>query len=212
LAEDLRRFLAGEVIRARPAAVPERAVKWVRRRPAAVALLAAVVACLALPTGLCWHYLDLRQAYARVERSERQARADEARARQLVYASDVRRADHLFKTGDVGRMTELLQRHVPSAGEEDRRGFAWRYLWPQRQVIPPPFRAHEGGLLLLGLAPDGRVRATAGRDGLLKLWDPDTGRPRATFEGLGGSFALQGTLTDSQAPHRMWRHVGLARW
>jgi WD40 repeat protein/serine/threonine protein kinase len=192
LAEDLRRFLAGEVIRARPTAVPERAAKWVRRRPAAaVALLAAVVAGLALPAVLLWHNLGLRQAYVRVERSERQARANEARAQQLVYASDVRLADQLFKTGDVARMTELLERHVPAAGEEDRRHFAWRYLWPHRQALPAPLRAHEGALVLLALAPDGRVRVTAGRDGLLKLWDPDTGRARvasATVEGRKVGF------------------------
>jgi serine/threonine protein kinase len=40
LAEDLRAFLAGEPIRAAPAGVWERALKWVRRRPVAVVLLA----------------------------------------------------------------------------------------------------------------------------------------------------------------------------
>src|SRR5262249_59462507 len=41
LAEDLRRFLAKEPIRARPVGVLERAIKWARRRPAGAALLAA---------------------------------------------------------------------------------------------------------------------------------------------------------------------------
>src|SRR5262249_48986909 len=39
LAEDLRRFLAGEAIRARPVGPLERARKWARRRPALAALL-----------------------------------------------------------------------------------------------------------------------------------------------------------------------------
>jgi hypothetical protein len=43
LAEDLRHFLAGEPIRARPVRAWERAVKWARRRPAIAALLALVV-------------------------------------------------------------------------------------------------------------------------------------------------------------------------
>jgi tetratricopeptide (TPR) repeat protein len=55
LAADLRRFLAGEPIRARPAGVWERAVKWARRRPAAAALVVvsalAAVALLALGIG-----------------------------------------------------------------------------------------------------------------------------------------------------------------
>ncbi|MBL8795865.1 MAG: protein kinase, partial [Planctomycetia bacterium] len=40
LADDLKRFIAGEPIEARPAGYWERTVKWVKRRPAAAALLA----------------------------------------------------------------------------------------------------------------------------------------------------------------------------
>src|SRR5262249_9740020 len=55
LAEDLRRFLAGEPILARPTGRAERAVKWARRRPAAAALVAvSVLAALALLGGGAW--------------------------------------------------------------------------------------------------------------------------------------------------------------
>jgi tetratricopeptide (TPR) repeat protein len=40
LAEDLHRFVAGEPVRARPAAAWERALKWARRRPAVAAVYA----------------------------------------------------------------------------------------------------------------------------------------------------------------------------
>jgi hypothetical protein len=42
LAEDLRRFQAGEPILARPTRLPEKAVKWARRHPAVTAILATV--------------------------------------------------------------------------------------------------------------------------------------------------------------------------
>jgi tetratricopeptide (TPR) repeat protein len=47
LAADLRRFLAGETIRARPASALERTARWVRRRPALAALAAVSVAAVA---------------------------------------------------------------------------------------------------------------------------------------------------------------------
>jgi tetratricopeptide (TPR) repeat protein len=53
LAEDLRRFLAGEAIKARPVSLWERGVKWARRRPAVAALAAVcVLTVLSLVTGV----------------------------------------------------------------------------------------------------------------------------------------------------------------
>src|SRR5205823_5888837 len=48
LAEDLRRFLAGEPIRARPPGPLERAVRWVKRHAALAGVLAGVLAGAAL--------------------------------------------------------------------------------------------------------------------------------------------------------------------
>jgi WD40 repeat protein/tetratricopeptide (TPR) repeat protein len=57
LAEDLRRYQAGEPILARPVGTIEKAVKWVRRRPAVAGLLAALAALTALGVALLlWQY------------------------------------------------------------------------------------------------------------------------------------------------------------
>jgi tetratricopeptide (TPR) repeat protein/tRNA A-37 threonylcarbamoyl transferase component Bud32 len=85
LAEDLRRFQANEAIRARPAGITERTLKWVRRRPALAALGAvsvlAVVALLAL-----WGFLTFQLRQERDNaRSERQrAEANFEKAQQAV--------------------------------------------------------------------------------------------------------------------------------
>jgi tetratricopeptide (TPR) repeat protein len=85
LAEDVRRFRAGEPIRARPVSAWERAYKWARRRPAQVALVAAVTAALLCGvTGAVFYGLYQRQramsegqrAAALAERWERQQTRD----------------------------------------------------------------------------------------------------------------------------------------
>jgi tetratricopeptide (TPR) repeat protein len=66
LADDLRRFRAGEPVRARPVSPGGRAWKWARRRPAAAALLAAFpAAVLGLILLNLWHADRLQQARGR---------------------------------------------------------------------------------------------------------------------------------------------------
>jgi hypothetical protein len=60
LAEDLRRFGAGDPIRARPAGCLESTIKWARRRPAAAALIATVLLLVVGASGAAlWYVSDL---------------------------------------------------------------------------------------------------------------------------------------------------------
>jgi hypothetical protein len=86
LAEDLRRFQAGEPIMARPTGRIERAAKWVRRNPAVAALTAAVV--LALVAGAVASTLFALDA-------RRQAKVADQRAEDA--AREKRRADDSAK-------------------------------------------------------------------------------------------------------------------
>src|SRR5262249_33232470 len=56
LADDLRRFVEGRPIVARPVGTLERVIKLVRRRPAVAGLVAGIVAALTTGTVVSWHF------------------------------------------------------------------------------------------------------------------------------------------------------------
>jgi formylglycine-generating enzyme required for sulfatase activity len=77
LAEDLRRFRAGEPIHARPVGYAERAVKWCRRHPAVAALTGLVLLLTLVGAGLVtwqWHEAESALAQLRSEKAERARR------------------------------------------------------------------------------------------------------------------------------------------
>jgi tetratricopeptide (TPR) repeat protein len=80
VADELRRFLAGEPVTARRAGLPERVVRWARARPAAAAAAALVgLLVVSWSAGLLWHTHHQATAYAQLqaekERTERQRAA-----------------------------------------------------------------------------------------------------------------------------------------
>jgi tetratricopeptide (TPR) repeat protein/serine/threonine protein kinase len=101
LADDLRRFLNGEPIRARPVSLPERSWRWCRRNPR-LASLYAVVCMLMLSLAISGSILGLRllreqQAVARIGD---QAKKQLELAAAAIYVGDVRRAKDLLEWSD----------------------------------------------------------------------------------------------------------------
>jgi tetratricopeptide (TPR) repeat protein len=77
LADDLRRYLAGEPIRARPVGLWRRAGKWARRRPVHATLLAGgLLAAAALAAGGVWHNARLSRALKDTQEQRDAARAN----------------------------------------------------------------------------------------------------------------------------------------
>ena len=76
LADDLRRFLDGAPVLARPSPAWERAAKWARRRPALAAMIATVqVLLVALLATVAWSYASVRDALGVAETRRRDAEA-----------------------------------------------------------------------------------------------------------------------------------------
>jgi WD40 repeat protein/serine/threonine protein kinase len=188
LAEDLRRFLAGEPTHARPASALRRAAHWLRRHPAAASALAAgLLLALTITLGAVWHSAQLGAALEGEQRerlaaqwNEGRARQSEARAGQTAYASDVRLANQLLRTGDIYHLADLLDRHLPAEGADDRREFAWYYARQfGRPSPPPPLAVHRGAIVGVAFSGDGRLLIT--NDESVRVWEMPAGRCRLTL-------------------------------
>jgi len=96
LAEDIESAMRQEPIRARRSSMPERVVKWARRRPAVAGLAAAViVAAVAGVTGIAWQW--------------RRAEGALASTRAALWQAYFDRAHALRTSGKMGQRNEALK-------------------------------------------------------------------------------------------------------
>jgi eukaryotic-like serine/threonine-protein kinase len=177
LAEDLRRFLGGEPIVARPVPPWERAIKWARRRPA-IAALAGLAASLVIVTAV----VSL-SAYARTS-------AALAEAVGSLYHALVGESRALRTARGVGYRAEVF----------DRLGRAARLPTPRRDVaelrreavaclgdfvgLRPSVLGDLGpGPSASALHPRSESVAVGLRDGSVRLYDRATGRPLGRLAG-----------------------------
>jgi WD40 repeat protein len=193
LADDLQRFLAGKPTLARPLGAGGRAARWARRRPAVAALLAvSLTAAAALVAGGAWHAIRLADALALAEGRER-------RLADYLCAADIEHASRTWHNGNLRATRELLERHRPAPGGDDRRGFAWHYLWRVCHGERHCLRGHTGDVYGVVYSPDGSLLATAGKDGSVRLWDAATGAALGVLSGHGGEVNALAVAPDGAA-------------
>jgi WD40 repeat protein/tRNA A-37 threonylcarbamoyl transferase component Bud32 len=193
LARDLERWLAGEPIRARPAGGAERALKWVRRRPAVAALTAALLLIAAAGlAGVVWQWrkaeanaAEARQAQAQAEQAGgafRQQRDAAVQARQeaeaSLYFNRVNLAYQYWHRDNL-RQAEAILAFTPPP----RRAWEHDYLrrlchadlltLPGNGQFPSELSFSKDGKRLAAVAHSGDPGA--------RVWDLSTNRPLANI-------------------------------
>ncbi|MBN8625899.1 MAG: serine/threonine protein kinase [Planctomycetes bacterium] len=195
LVDDLRRFLSGEPIAARPVGTLERGWKWAtRHRGAAAGLLTAAVALAVAGVGGAWYSVRLREA---LDRSEQQEQMIRGQATDL--ADRINRLDESLYTMQLNQAEALLERaphqalallHDETRCPPERRDFAWGYLVRRASQDRQTFLGHTGPIaavaLKAGAGDNSATLVTAGLD--------DTVRRRNLNDG-----AALGTLPVSTA-------------
>ncbi len=116
LADDLRRFLTGATIAARPITRLERSWRWCTRHRAVSAMSALLVFVMVLAAVISTSYAVL-------------AAREAARNLRLLYISDMNATQNALREGNILQVNDLLFAHVPKRGPVDHREFEWFYLW-----------------------------------------------------------------------------------
>ncbi|HVS10327.1 MAG TPA: serine/threonine-protein kinase, partial [Planctomycetota bacterium] len=184
MAEDLRAFLEGRVVRAYETGAAAEFKKWVRRNRAVAASLAALLAVVVGGSiGFAWQQgrLARRIAAQRLDAAlaRDEALASEREAVRKSYLANLVAADVYLKANEVPEAVRLLE-----ACDEGLRGWEWRHLALKADgslaALP-----HPGEVGCVAFAPDGELLATGCADGVVRLWRAPQGEAVAALAGHG---------------------------
>jgi WD40 repeat protein len=209
LALDLRRFLDGEPVVARPLGAVGRLWRTARRHPTAA--LATVLTVLTLlfgvGGGLAWYLYQATETArqnevalrAKAEQAEKDATDAQHRAEVLATRLErvltlqrVQASVREWQRNDIGRARGLLE-DCPV----EQRGWEWHYA---RRLLTPwrEMSGILGSIESVAFLPDGKRILSGGSLDGLRVWDVETGKELFYLEGSerrsspGGGFGQAG--------------------
>ncbi len=220
LADDLRRFLNGESIHARPIPIVLQGVRWCRRNPVLTGLMSAVAVLILMTVGLVIsRSIDnaniLAVTTAQNEELERALHREQAANEQLenslereqaataeVYDNTIRLARLEYEANEVDNALRLLESLRKRYSVSGAMAWEWNYLWglihssPQTWKMPLPDADWIGAT---AFSPDGRLVALSNMPPRFDNTKFDQ-RGRVTIREVDSDHVVQ-QLTDVLAVH-----------
>ncbi|MEX0678902.1 MAG: WD40 repeat domain-containing serine/threonine-protein kinase [Pirellulales bacterium] len=187
LGDDLRRWLAGKPILARPIGQVARGWRWCKRQPLVAGLWAAVLLVLLAGTTISLSFgieaaakaYEAEAQQQKAEEAANEARREKEAAQRLLYAARLDAAKRAFDAGRVDQTVGVLETMKPDSGAKDFRGWEWYYL---NRECHPALRTIDLSACepaAAALSPDGRTIAVAFTAGDVEFWDFESGEALA---------------------------------
>ncbi|MCA9262726.1 MAG: protein kinase [Planctomycetales bacterium] len=194
LAEDLRRFLANQPIRAKRPKLHERAVKWSCRHQGLIwtTLVASIGVLILLGVSVAVIENSRRDVVAQRETAEREKRdAQHQRsvamrqrnvARRNQYYAEIVSAQADLEKRNLTGVQERLLKHLPLGDIPDNRGWEWYYLMSrcrreERTIRPAKTWDPDGTYYSCAVwSPDGTLIGAPG-----SVWDARNGECVGSF-------------------------------
>jgi WD40 repeat protein/serine/threonine protein kinase len=207
LGADILRYLSDEPVLACPPTAMYRFQKFARKHKSPLAAAAAIAASLILGTTVsAWQAVRATTAKAEAsanatqaqekakeateQRDEAQRQRDDVKAlveklaakeqqlQRTLYAANMKLAKVAWDDSAVQQVEELLDQHLPKAGEQDLRGFEWHYL---HRLCHSELLTLQGNYV--DFSPDGKLLLTADGRGNVRLCIAQSGQELFSFKG-----------------------------
>ncbi|MFG0264165.1 MAG: protein kinase [Rhodopirellula sp. JB055] len=185
-ADDLRRFAAGQPVRAKMPGWTERLGRWRRRNPlAALASLVGVITTVMAVLGMQAIHSEqltrvnqqLAQSNDELIEANLELESREAELSEQLYVSDMSLAFQAYKGNNLRTTRQLLDKHRPESEKTSPRRFAYRCL--DHLVTPPPsilLTQHDGPATEVAISNDGKIAISVSHDGEVHVIDLATKR------------------------------------
>jgi WD40 repeat protein len=118
------------------------------------------------------------------------------------YAAKIGEADRALRSGNYQAAREALLA-AKRTSDNDLRGFEWHYLWSALQKEIVTLVGHRGTVTGVALTADGLTMATASDDGVVRLWDPASGRVLAQWP-VAGKAGTSPARCVAFSPDGLW--------